>query len=52
MISSSRFRRQVKYVLIKKCWQRWQCWCCSNNNEIAPENVDSLGVNIELEENI
>jgi hypothetical protein len=49
MISSSRFRRQVKLVLVKKCWQRWKHWCCCNNNQIGPVNTESEGPNMEVE---
>lgn len=37
MILSSRFRRQVKLVLKKRCWQRWKSWCCCGSNRITPE---------------
>jgi hypothetical protein len=52
MISSSRFRRQVKVVLVKKCWQRWKHCFCSNNNQIGPLHAESDDRNMELEENI
>ncbi len=52
MITSSRFRRQVKFVLVKKCWQRWKHWCCFNNNQIGPANPESEGPDMEPEENI
>ncbi|CAF1080573.1 unnamed protein product [Adineta steineri] len=42
IVFSSRFRRQVKLVLVRKCWQRWKYWCCSVNNRIESDN------NIEL----
>jgi hypothetical protein len=51
MISSSRFRRQMKIVLLKKCWQRWKTWCCYGNNQVAPQNAELHGTNIEIEEN-
>ncbi|CAF1157905.1 unnamed protein product [Adineta steineri] len=38
IIFSSRFRRQVEIVLVKKCWQRCKYWCCSINNRIESEN--------------
>ncbi|CAF1354623.1 unnamed protein product, partial [Adineta steineri] len=38
IIFSSRFRRQARLVLVKKCWQRWKYWCCSINNRIEPDN--------------
>ncbi|CAF1076359.1 unnamed protein product [Adineta steineri] len=47
VIFSSRFRRQVKFVLVKKFWQRWKHWCCSINNRIEPRNSQ-----MESEENI
>jgi hypothetical protein len=50
MISSSRFRRQVKLVLVKKCWQRWKRWFCSKSNQIGPVDTESVGTNMELEE--
>ncbi|CAF0987941.1 unnamed protein product [Adineta steineri] len=42
IIFSPRFRRQMKFVLVKRYWQRWKYWCCSINNRIEPDN------NIEL----
>lgn len=41
VISSSRFRRQVKLVLLKKCWYRWESWCSLNQNQVIPENRNS-----------
>ncbi|CAF0953713.1 unnamed protein product [Adineta steineri] len=38
-ISSSRYRRQVKYVLKKKYWRQIINWCCHNENQIQPENT-------------
>ncbi|CAF4281102.1 unnamed protein product, partial [Adineta steineri] len=38
LIFSSRFRRQVKFILVKICWQRWKYWCCSTNNQVEPDN--------------
>ncbi|CAF1186714.1 unnamed protein product [Adineta steineri] len=53
LIFSSRFRRQVKLVLVKKCWQRWKYWCCSINNQIEPDNIpETRNSRIESEENI
>jgi hypothetical protein len=40
MISSARFRRQVKLVLRKKCWQRWKNSCCYRNNPIGSGNAE------------
>ncbi|CAF0986243.1 unnamed protein product [Adineta steineri] len=52
-IFSSRFRRQVKFVLVKKCWQQWKYWCCSMNNQIEPDNdIEARNSQIESEENI
>ncbi|CAF1173536.1 unnamed protein product [Rotaria sp. Silwood1] len=34
--SSSQYRRQVKYVLIKKVWQRCKRWFRSEQNQIDP----------------
>jgi hypothetical protein len=52
MISSSRFRRQVKVVLVKNCWQRLKHWFCFKNNQIDPVHTESDGTNMEVEENI
>jgi hypothetical protein len=49
MISSSRFRRQVRLVLVKKCWQRLKHWCYFNDNQIGPVNTESEDPNLELE---
>ncbi|UJR16888.1 hypothetical protein I4U23_003786 [Adineta vaga] len=40
MITSARFRRQVKFILVKKCWKRWKHCCCSKTNRIIPKDVD------------
>jgi hypothetical protein len=51
MISSSRFRRQVKIVLVKKVWQQWKSCCCFIHNQIGPDNAESLHErNVDLEE--
>ncbi|CAF3716573.1 unnamed protein product [Adineta steineri] len=50
IISSSHFRRQVKFVLVKKCWKRLKYLCCSGNIQITPENIEPNNSNIELEE--
>ncbi|CAF3848864.1 unnamed protein product [Adineta steineri] len=53
IIFSPRFRRQVKLVLVKKCWQRWKYWCCSINSRIEPENnIEGRNSQIESDENI
>ncbi|CAF0854334.1 unnamed protein product [Adineta steineri] len=50
---SSRFRRQMKFVLVKKCWQQWKYWCCCINNLIEPENnIETHNIQMESEENI
>ncbi|CAF4073314.1 unnamed protein product [Adineta steineri] len=50
---SSRFRRQVKFVLVKTCWQRWKYWCCFRNNRIEPDNnIEIHNIQIESDENI
>ncbi|CAF0942746.1 unnamed protein product [Adineta steineri] len=52
-IFSSRFRRQVKFVLIKTSWQQWKYWCCCINNLIEPENnIETHNIQMESEENI
>lgn len=51
MVSSSRFRRQVKLVLVKKCWYRIKFCCGSNPNQIAPDNGTSYGTDMDIEEN-
>ncbi|CAF0868503.1 unnamed protein product [Adineta steineri] len=53
IIFSSRFRRQARLVLVKKCWQRWKYWCCSINNQIEPDNIpETRNSQMESEENI
>ncbi|CAF1398303.1 unnamed protein product [Adineta steineri] len=53
IIFSSRFRRQVKLVLVKECWQRWKYWCCSINNRIEPNNnIEGRNSQMESEENL
>ena len=47
--SSSRYRRQVKYVLMKKCWRQLKKWCCLIENRIRPKNSVFSYQNIELE---
>jgi hypothetical protein len=49
MISSSRYRRQVKYVLLKKYWRQWKNCCCIKENQIHPDNNRVSQSNIELE---
>ncbi|CAF1488694.1 unnamed protein product [Adineta steineri] len=50
MISSPRFRRQVKYVLVKKCWNLCKFWCCLRNNQTHPENIEQINSHMVLEE--
>jgi hypothetical protein len=52
VLSSSRFRRQVKFVLLKKCWQPWKLWCRSRHNRIGPQTSEIHGVNLELVEDV
>jgi hypothetical protein len=52
VLSSSRFRRQVKLALVKKCWQRWKSWCRSRHNRIGPQTSEIHGVNLELVEDV
>ncbi|CAF0865419.1 unnamed protein product [Adineta steineri] len=53
ILFSSRFRRQVKFVLVKRCWQRWKYWCCQIDNQIEPDNnIEPRNSQIESEENI
>ncbi|CAF1187604.1 unnamed protein product [Adineta steineri] len=53
IIFSSRFRRQVKLVLVKKCWQRWKYWCCCINNRIEPDNnTEPRNSQMESDENM
>lgn len=51
MIISSRFRRQVKVVLVKKCWQRLKSCCCLGQNQVSPENQNTSGTDMDMEEN-
>ncbi|CAF4063216.1 unnamed protein product [Adineta steineri] len=53
IIFSPRFRRQVKFVLVKKCWQRWKYWCCYTNNRIEPDNnTEPRNLEVEFVESI
>ncbi|CAF1171059.1 unnamed protein product [Adineta steineri] len=36
LITSARFRRQVKHVLIKKCWGRCKRWSLYSRNQVNP----------------
>ncbi|CAF0865606.1 unnamed protein product [Adineta steineri] len=52
IIFSPRFRRQMKLVLVKKCWQRWKSWCCHTNNRIEPFNTEPRNLEVESVESI
>ncbi|CAF1117656.1 unnamed protein product [Rotaria sordida] len=47
-LSSSQYRRQVRYVLIKKYWQQWKQRFHPHNNQIGPSNASPVA-SIELE---
>ncbi|UJR07456.1 hypothetical protein I4U23_011745 [Adineta vaga] len=49
-LTSPRFRRQVKFVLVKKCWHQIVHRCCFDNNQILPETSDLDNPNKELED--
>ncbi|CAF0739558.1 unnamed protein product [Adineta ricciae] len=49
-ICSSRFRRQVKSVFVKKCWKRWKCVCCSRCPLNFQENQLASHSNMEYED--
>ncbi|CAF3926192.1 unnamed protein product [Adineta steineri] len=36
VITSARFRRQVKHVLVKKCWRRCKRWFLYSRNQVNP----------------
>ncbi|CAF1259577.1 unnamed protein product [Adineta ricciae] len=38
-VAFRRFHRQVKHVLIKKCWRQCKLWCSSGKNQINPDVV-------------
>ncbi|CAF1183214.1 unnamed protein product [Adineta steineri] len=48
LILSSRFRRQVRFLLVKKCWQRLKYLFHLNNNQINPENAEAFRTDLEL----
>ncbi|CAF0865399.1 unnamed protein product [Adineta steineri] len=53
IIFSSRFRHQVKFVLVKICWQRWKSWCCHINNRTEPDNnIELRNSQMDSEENV
>ncbi|CAF2962080.1 unnamed protein product, partial [Rotaria sp. Silwood2] len=50
MASSARFRRQVKYVLVRKCWQQLKRWFSCNENQVHPNmQIQSVDSSIELQ---
>ncbi|CAF3925076.1 unnamed protein product [Rotaria sp. Silwood1] len=50
MASSVRFRRQVKYILVKKSWQRFKRWFSYNENQVHPSmHMQSVVSSIELQ---
>ncbi|CAF1473840.1 unnamed protein product [Rotaria sordida] len=49
MAISSRYRRQVKCVLVRKCWQRWKHWHCMRQNEVAPANPVTITSNDDFD---
>ncbi|CAF1308855.1 unnamed protein product [Adineta ricciae] len=49
LISSSRYRRQVKYIFKKKYWRPIKYVCCSNDNQVRPENIMTSDANIDLD---
>jgi hypothetical protein len=49
MLTSSRFRRQVKYFLVKRCWKSMKNWCKSNRNEVHPLDGATVESAMELE---
>ncbi|CAF1171005.1 unnamed protein product [Adineta steineri] len=49
-ITSARFRRQVKHVLVKKCWRRCKRWFLYSRNQVNPnENVRSPESSVVLD---
>ncbi|CAF4924833.1 unnamed protein product [Rotaria sp. Silwood1] len=48
-ITSSRFRRQVKYFFMKICFQSFKRWFNSNMNRIHPLNIPSTQSSAALE---
>lgn len=49
MASSKRYRRQVKYVLIKKSNQFWKRWFSTNRNKVNPISVLPPIASVEFE---
>lgn len=50
MISSARFRHQVKCLIVKKGWRQLKKWCYPQTNQVAPDNLQSDVPNMEIEE--
>ncbi|CAF1189376.1 unnamed protein product [Adineta steineri] len=49
-ITSARFRRQVKHVLVKKCWRGCKRWFLHSRNQVNPnENVRSPESSVVLD---
>ncbi|CAF1034794.1 unnamed protein product [Adineta steineri] len=49
-ITSARFRRQVKYILVKKCWGRCKRWFLHSRNQVNPnENLRSPDSSVVLD---
>ncbi|CAF0895746.1 unnamed protein product [Rotaria sordida] len=48
LASSSRFRRQVKYFLVKKCWQSLKRWYSLNRTQVHPLDESPNISGIEL----
>ncbi|CAF0767360.1 unnamed protein product [Adineta ricciae] len=49
IITCARYRNQVKYVLVKRCWARLKRWICRRNNGITPLNTLTTTSNDELD---
>ncbi|CAF1402532.1 unnamed protein product [Adineta ricciae] len=49
ILVSPRYRRQIKFLLIRKYWRKCKAYCCGNRNQIGPMAIDPIDENIELE---
>ena len=49
MVTSARYRRQVKYFLMKKCWKSLKQLCRVRRNEVDPRGGISVVSGAELE---
>ena len=49
MAISTRYRHQVKYFLVKKCWQTLNQWWHRDRNAVQPINVISRESGSELD---